>query len=47
MSYRQTNIFDFLLDSFTSNINNIEDSRRQREAMKYSFSQGLKFYSTF
>jgi len=38
MSYKQTNIFDFLIDNFTSNINNIEDTRRQREDIKYSFN---------
>jgi hypothetical protein len=38
MSYRQTDIFDFLIDNFTSNINNIEDTRRQREDIKYSFN---------
>ena len=37
MSYRQTNIFNFLIDSFTSNIDNINDTRRQREDIKYSF----------
>ncbi len=37
MSYRQTNIFDFLLDTFTENISNIEDTRRQRDDIKYSF----------
>jgi len=38
MSYKQTNIFDFLIDNFTLNINNIEDTRRQREDIKYSFN---------
>lgn len=27
---RQTNIFDFLIESFTHNISNIEDTRKQR-----------------
>ena len=33
---RQTNIFDFLLESFTHNILNIEDSRKQRTNLIYS-----------
>ena len=37
MSFKQTNIFDFLIDTFTSNINNIQDMRRQRDDIKYSF----------
>jgi len=37
MSFKQTNIFDFLIDTFTSNINNIKDTRRQRDDIKYSF----------
>ena len=37
MSFKQTNIFDFLLDTFTENINNIKDTRRQRDDIKYSF----------
>ena len=37
MNYKQTNIFDFLIDSFTTNIDNIEDTRRQRKDIKYSF----------
>jgi len=36
MSYKQTNIFDFLIDTFISNINNIQDTRRQRSDNKYS-----------
>jgi len=38
MNHKQTNIFDSLIDNFTSNINNIEDTRRQREDLKYSFN---------
>ena len=41
MSYRQTNIFDFMLDTFTTNINNIEDTRRLRSDIKYSFKDIL------
>jgi len=33
---RQTNIFDFLLESFTHNIANIEDTRKQRTNIIYS-----------
>ena len=33
---RQTNIFDFLIESFTHNISNIEDSRKQRTNLVYS-----------
>ena len=33
---RQTNIFDFLIESFTHNISNIEDSRKQRTNLIYS-----------
>ncbi|MEA3499209.1 MAG: transposase [Campylobacterota bacterium] len=36
MSFKQTNIFEFLIDTFTSNIDNIKDTRRQREDIKYS-----------
>ncbi len=32
---RQTNIFDFLIESFTSNISNIEDTRKQRTNIIY------------
>jgi len=37
MSFRQTSIFDFMLDKFTTNIDNIKDTRRQRSDIKYSF----------
>ena len=37
MSFKQTNIFEFLVDTFTSNIENIKDTRRQRDDIKYSF----------
>ncbi len=33
---RQTNIFDSLIESFTSNISNIEDTRKQRTNIIYS-----------
>ena len=33
---RQTNIFDFLIESFTHNISNIEDTRKQRTNIIYS-----------
>ena len=33
---RQTNIFDFLIESFTDNISNIEDTRKQRTNIIYS-----------
>jgi len=33
---RQTNIFDFLIESFTHNISNIEDNRKQRTNLVYS-----------
>jgi hypothetical protein len=33
---RQANIFDFLIESFTHNISNIEDSRKQRTNLIYS-----------
>ena len=33
---RQTNIFDFLIESFTNNISHIEDSRKQRANIIYS-----------
>jgi len=41
MSFKQTNIFDFLIETFTSNIDNIKDTRRQREDIKYSFKDIL------
>lgn len=41
MSFRQTNIFDFLIETFTSNINNIKDNRRQRSDLKYKFKDIL------
>lgn len=41
MSFRQTNIFEFLVDTFTSNINNIKDTRRQRSDLKYKFKDIL------
>jgi hypothetical protein len=34
---RQTNIFDFLIESFTDNISNIEDTRKQRTNIIYSY----------
>ena len=37
MSFIQTNIFDFLIETFTSNINNIKDTRRQRSDLQYKF----------
>ena len=33
---RQTNIFDFLIESFSHNISNIEDTRKQRSNIIYS-----------
>ncbi len=33
---RQTNIFDFLIESFTDNISNVEDTRKQRTNLVYS-----------
>ena len=36
MSFKQTNIFDFLIKTFTSNIDDIKDTRRQRDDIKYS-----------
>ena len=33
---KQTNIFDFLIESITHNISNIEDSRKQRSNLIYS-----------
>jgi len=36
MSYRQTNIFDFLVESLTHNITNIVDTRKQRSNIVYS-----------
>jgi len=33
---KQTNIFDFLIESLTHNISNIEDSRKQRTNLIYS-----------
>lgn len=37
MSLKQTNIFDFLVETFSSNIDNITDTRRQRSDIKYKF----------
>jgi hypothetical protein len=37
MSFKQTNIFEFLVDAFSKNIDNIKDTRRQRDDIKYSF----------
>jgi len=36
MSCKQTNIFDFLVESLTHNILNIEDTRKQRSNIIYS-----------
>ena len=36
MSLRQTNIFDFLMNTLSSNIDNIKDTRRQRSDIKYN-----------
>ena len=33
---KQTNIFNFLIESLTHNISNIEDSRKQRTNLIYS-----------
>lgn len=35
MSFKQTNIFDFLVDTLSSNTDKIKDSRRQRSDLKY------------
>lgn len=37
MSFKQTNIFDFLVETFKSNIDNIKDTRRQRSDLQYKF----------
>jgi len=37
VSLKQTNIFDFLVETFSSNIDNIIDTRRQRSDIKYKF----------
>ncbi len=37
MQYKQTNIFDFLVETLSSNINKITDTRRQRNDLKYKF----------
>ena len=45
---RQTNIFDFLIESFTHNISNIEDSRKQRTNLVYSLKDiVLSAFSVF
>jgi len=36
MNYKQTNIFDFLVESLTHNISSIEDTRKQRSNIIYS-----------
>ena len=45
---RQTNIFDFLIESLTHNISNIEDSRKQRTNIIYSLKDiVLSAFSVF
>ena len=36
MSFKQTNIFDFLIESLIHNISSIEDKRKQRSNIIYS-----------
>jgi len=37
MSFKQTNIFDFLVETLSSNCDKIKDTRRQRSDLKYKF----------